>query len=188
MGGATWFLKVFYELKTRNYHVRRTIFCIKKMVFLIILVCVLHPRGVIFVHRLCKLRMRLVQVQAHCLRSLAILDSTIAPRPRTENSWISRGPPCPHQRLPWIKSTLKIARFVLTLGDSGFLQFVRVVSSDDKANPGESQHCSRMLTWIYPPHTPGCCLITQTTALFASIASWGGGWIQMIYIKNLVDL
>ena len=34
-----------------------------------------------------------------------------------------------------IRSTLKIARFFQTLGDSGFLQFFRVVSSDDKANP-----------------------------------------------------
>ena len=34
-----------------------------------------------------------------------------------------------------LKSTLKIARCCFTLGDSGFLQFFRVVSSDDKANP-----------------------------------------------------
>ena len=34
-----------------------------------------------------------------------------------------------------IKSTLKIARCSKSLGDSGFLQFFRLVSSDDKANP-----------------------------------------------------
>ncbi len=28
-----------------------------------------------------------------------------------EVSWKVRGPPCSHQPLPWIKSTLKIARF-----------------------------------------------------------------------------
>ena len=32
----------------------------------------------------------------------------------------NRGPPCKHQALPWIKSTLKIARCWLSLGDSGF--------------------------------------------------------------------
>ena len=34
-----------------------------------------------------------------------------------------------------IESTLKIARCCGTLGDTGFLQFFRVVSRDDKANP-----------------------------------------------------
>ena len=48
------------------------------------------------------------------------------------------GPPCWHQPLPWIKSTIKIARCCGSLGDSGFrfLQFFRVVSSDEMANPG----------------------------------------------------
>ena len=44
----------------------------------------------------------------------------------------SRGPPS--EPCYMIKSTLKIAR-LLSLGDSGFLPFFRVVLSDEMANP-----------------------------------------------------
>ena len=57
--------------------------------------------------------------------------------------YLPRGPPCPHQPLPWIKiGTLKIAGGVETLGDSGFLHFFRVVSSDygkPRTPPGKSK-------------------------------------------------
>ncbi len=46
-----------------------------------------------------------------------------------------RGPPFPHQPLPWIKSTLNIARCCLLL-IQGFSIFLKGWnSSDDKANP-----------------------------------------------------
>ena len=44
-----------------------------------------------------------------------------------------RGPPCPHQPLHDKINPKKCQ--VLSLGDSGFLQFFRVVSRDGKANP-----------------------------------------------------
>ena len=42
------------------------------------------------------------------------------------------------QPLPWIKSgpRKRLPGCCQNLGDSGFLQFLRVVSSNDKANPG----------------------------------------------------
>ena len=40
----------------------------------------------------------------------------------------SKGVHHKYQALPWIKSTLKISRYCGTLGDTGFLQFFRVVS------------------------------------------------------------
>ena len=45
-----------------------------------------------------------------------------------------RGPPCPHQPL-YEKINPKDCQGVETLGDSGFLQVFRVVSSDEMANP-----------------------------------------------------
>ena len=42
----------------------------------------------------------------------------------------SRGPPCPHQALPWICHRDPKDCLVLFVGDSGFLQFFWVVSSD----------------------------------------------------------
>ena len=49
-----------------------------------------------------------------------------------------------HQPLPWIKSTLKIARCCGTLGDSGFLQSFRVVSSDS----GKPRYMKLWIFWI----------------------------------------
>ena len=54
-----------------------------------------------------------------------------------------RGPPCPHQPLPWIKSTLKIARYC-PLVIQGFSHFFRVVSSDY----GKPRIPSGKLTWL----------------------------------------